>query len=544
MNLFNKYFLIFDIFGEEPKFFINGFHSQKTFLGSIISILLYISILTLFIIFSLEIFNHENPILVKTNYIDEIPDKYSFDKNFMVGIVLEYPNYTKYINDKIYTLKIHETNYSYINGTSVINSVREIKYKKCSEWNFEIIPEYFEELDIDNILCLNLTDYSIEGEYMRNRWRTILFNFEKCINSTENNFTCESKDLIENTLNGGYIELFITDNTIIPNNYKKPVKVFGRNIFNSLDAREYSEFWLYLKRMDIITDNGLIFRNLNKKYSIAFDRFNYIKFSSSNNNFLQVALKLSTTREVYYISYKKLQEIIADLAGLYKGIIFFLEIFYYIFKKTFYKNYLLQFFNLDYKKDKNNIKYIIKRNNCIIDERLNKKKFFNNFSTLINNKENNINISNSNVNLKFCNSDKNNKFLTIKYLTSKGKNTIVFNNNEDNLLYKKNQKLNINNIGVQRIISVNQYFYKFICVKKNNFYQIHKKFLLIRFLFEISSYLKKINEINIIKNVLFEDKSIMKLNKLYHFNYNFNIEKNEYDFLCNYNKNIFLNMFI
>ena len=194
--------------------------------------------------------------------------------------------------------------------------------------------------------------------------------------------------------------------------------------------------------------------------------------------------------------------------------------------------------------DNKKIKNIINRNNCLVNEKLDKNNIFNNISTLINNKENNINISNSNVNLKFCNSDKNNKFLTIKYLTSKRKNTIVFNNNEDNLLYKKNQKLNINNIGVQRIISVNQYFYKFICVKKNNFYQIHKKFLLIRFLFEISSYLKKINEINILKNVLFEEKSIMNLNKMYHFNYNFDIEKNEYDFLCDYNKNNFLNMLI
>ena len=540
MNLFNRYFLFFDIFGERPEFFINGYHTQKTFFGAIISFILYISIFILFIIFSLDMINHENPILVKTNYIDEVPDEYIFDNNFMVAVVLEYPNYTKFINDKIYTLKIHETNYSYINGSTIINSEREIKYKKCSEFKFNIIPEYFEVLDIDNIYCLNLTGFSIEGEFMRDRWRTILFNFEKCVNSTDNNFTCESLEEIEKTLNGGYIEVFITDSTIIPNNYKKPMKIFGRNIFSSLNGKDYSEFWLYLKRMDVITDNGLIFHNYNKKYTIAFDRFNFLKYSSKNDLFLQVAFKLATTREVYHRSYKKIQEICADLSGLFKGIILFLEFFFYIFKKTFYKNYLLQFFNLDFKNDKKKLSFVAKNHN---NEILNKNKIFYNFSTLINNKENNINISNSNINLKFCNSEKKNKFLFTNYLTSKKKNTII--NNEDILIHKKNQKLNINKLGIQRFISENQFFFKYICVKKyNNFCQIHKKFLLIRFLFEISSYLKKINEINIIKNVLFDEKTIMNLNKLYHFNYNFELEKIEYDNLSDYNKNVFLNILV
>ena len=187
MNSFNKYFIFFDIFGERPEFFINGYHSQKTIFGSIISLLLYISIFILFIIFSLDILYHENPTLVKTNYIDEVPDEYIFDNNFMIALVLEYPNYTKFINDKIYTLKIQETNYSYINGSTIINSVREIKYKKCSEFKFTVIPEYFGILDIDNMYCLNLTNFSIEGDFMRERWRTILFNFEKCVNSTDNN---------------------------------------------------------------------------------------------------------------------------------------------------------------------------------------------------------------------------------------------------------------------------------------------------------------------------------------------------------------------
>ena len=540
MNLFNRYFLFFDIFGERPEFFINGYHTQKTIFGAIISFILYISIFILFIIFSLDMINHENPILVKTNYIDEVPDEYIFDNNFMVAVVLEYPNYTKFINDKIYTLKIHETNYSYINGSTIINSEREIKYKKCSEFKFNIIPEYFEVLDIDNIYCLNLTGFSIEGEFMRDRWRTILFNFEKCVNSTDNNFTCESLEEIEKTLNGGYIEVFITDSTIIPNNYKKPMKVFGRNIFSSLNGKDYSEFWLYLKRMDVITDNGLIFHNYNKKYTIAFDRFNFLKYSSKNDLFLQVAFKLATTREVYHRSYKKIQEICADLSGLFKGIILFLEFFFYIFKKTFYKNYLLQFFNLDFKNDKKKLSFVAKNHN---NEILNKNKIFYNFSTLINNKENNINISNSNINLKFCNTEKKNKFLFTNYLSAKKKNTII--NNEDILIHKKNQKLNINKLGIQRFISENQFFFKYICVKKyNNFCQIHKKFLLIRFLFEISSYLKKINEINIIKNVLFDEKTIMNLNKLYHFNYNFELEKIEYDNLSDYNKNIFLNILV
>ena len=186
----------------------------------------------------------------------------------------------------------------------------------------------------------------------------------------------------------------------------------------------------------------------------------------------------------------------------------------------------------------------INRTNCLINDKLLKNKIFNNISTLLNDKENNINISNSNINFKFCNFEKKNTFLSFNHLTRKRKNKNILNN-EDNIIYKNNQNLNINKIGNQRIISVNQYFFQHICMDKyNSFYQIHKKFLLIRFLFEISSYFKKINEINLIKNVIFEEKTIINLNKLYHFNYNLDLEKNEYDYLSDYNKNIFLNMFI
>ena len=67
-----------------------------------------------------------------------------------------------------------------------------------------------------------------------------------------------------------------------------------------------------------------------------------------------------------------------------------------------------------------------------------------------------------------------------------------------------------------------------------NFKEIRIRFCKINFLLEISYYLKLININNYLKDQLLKKEEINLLNKIYHFNYHYDREKNYYSQINDY----------
>jgi hypothetical protein len=299
----------------------------------------------------------------------------------------------------------------------------------------------------------------LEGEYGQKKWRTINFKFYKCRNST--NSSCANQEEIEKQLESGYVDIFMTDQTIDPKNYKNPTKIYGKNVFDSINGRQYMDFWIYLKRMEIQTDDGILFDNIKKKSVIAFEKATAMKYTLQSENFLQVILRISINKDLYdRRSYMKLQEAAGGIGGMVKLVFTIGKALNYLSKMILYKNYMLQFFNMDY----------------FNSSKINKKIKFNRFSTnpplFLPNKnilqiipENKIElrdyiqINNSNIHLQFPNNssiskkesipnlflNKNKKGikLTTFYLNNNNNsnnNIIINNNNDNNNKYINNNK--------------------------------------------------------------------------------------------------------
>ena len=76
--------------------------------------------------------------------------------------------------------------------------------------------------------------------------------------------------------------------------------------------------------------------------------------------------------------------------------------------------------------------------------------------------------------------------------------------------------------------------------KKGSMKQIiesFKRFRKVSFLFEISRYIKNINETNILKNLIFDEKQNKLLAYIYHFDYIFDKEKVIYEQIADYKLN-------
>ena len=544
---FKEYFLFLDLFGNQVHFTINNNKTFNTYFGSIMSIL-YIFFIVIFIFyFSLQLINHSKPTILSTTYFDQYPQPFLINDNFIFTFSLQFPNYTNYIDESVYNIKAYLTTIETINGETSL-SYSPINIYRCSNFTFNILEEYFMSLPIYDLYCIDLNGIEFQGEYKRNKWVYVQIFFNKCDNDTSD-IVCKSKVEIDKYLEGGYAGIFMSDNLFQPNNFKKPLQTYGKNIFSSLNGNYYFEYWVYLKTIVIKSDNGWIFDRIETKNFLSFEQ-SLITSDSRNasKTFLNIILRESSTRELYERSYIKLQEICANVGGISKALLFTFQYIVNLFSNLLYKNYLLQFFNLDHYNDKmkNNSKKMIKLNKI----KHPKSIFLNNKIDIFNNKneekylENNFYRNNNERDLS--------NVLLIKK-KSHGSNHIInkYNNNKKNNNLN-NLILNLNNSSIDnhslKKLETSIYLnillkeknkkrnhticFLYILFKTKSFYSIKNLYLnfkKISFLFDIITYIKSKQELKLIEKKLFSRKEQQLLSKLFIFEYDFVNEETAYE---------------
>ena len=555
MSYIFELFIYLDLFGTKPRFLIDGYKSQRSYIGAFISIICCSCVFMFFIYFFEKILSHSKPNMVVSNLIDDLPDKYYFTDDFVFAISLQFPNYTNYVDESIYFLKLYDVEYIFLEDNSYIFKEKEIPITLCSNYNIKVLPEYFGGLNLKQLYCANFSGYYLEGEYGQKKWRTLNFKFRKCTNFSNYN-NCLNQEEIDKYLQSGYVDIFMTDKMIVPKDFKNPTKIYGKNIFDSINGMDYMDYWIYLKRLEVQTDEGIIFEQIAKTSVISFEKTSTMKYSLLDETFLQVILRISINKEIYDRTYMKLQEALANVGGMVKIIFTIGEILNYITKIILYRNYILQFFNMDYFKAIKNNKKNIKYNKLVTIPPL----IITNKNLLNLNTENNIElrdyiqINNSNINLQFHNNSSIIKNQSLQELLSiKNKNgikkilnnNIIKNENKNNhtMFYTDyNFKVNKNYLYNKVIRRKIRKYHSIldIILKKGCCKQIIssiKRFRKISFLFEISRYIKNINETNLLKNLIFDEKQKKLLSYIYHFDYVFEKEKIIYDQIADYKPN-------
>ena len=419
IETFGNILLYLDVFGKTPQFNINGRSNYPSFLGSCLTLALATIIVVFFVIFSLKIIVHSEPKIVYTTYVDEDPDMIKFTNEFIITLGLQFPNYTNFLDESIYYIKAYSVTTKYDKQLKAhINYEEPINFMKCSEYKFSVLKEYFNELPIQNLYCFNLTNFEIGGEFSKNVWKIIRIEFHKCLKSNEYNYTCQNESTVEEYLSNGYMGGFLTDYFILSNNYSHPIQIYGKNVYTSFEYNKYFDYWIYFKSKSIKTDIGLIFTDYKEISGITFDRVFETKIVHQSESILgSFILRLSTNRDSYERNYLKLHEAIAEIGGFIKACFIVGDFLSKFFRDTLYKNFILQFFNLD--EDKT-IKEVIQKKN------INLKK---NYSNSINHNVSNIPLNNLN------------SYIQTNLLTNI-KNEKKTNNSSNNLIGPKKIKFN------------------------------------------------------------------------------------------------------
>lgn len=353
-----------DFLGKTQPFTISKKTYFQTYIGSFFSFTI-VGVLAYFILnIGISIIKHKKPHVITSVYQDADPSRLNLTKNnFIFTIGLQNQDYTLYINESIYNITLYLVNVYRTGDGKTESKSKELPLVRCSEYSFELISEYFKLIDLANLYCIkSVDDLYLEGEFGQDSWSYIDFQFNKCVNSTENNNFCMPQEEIDKRLDGGYVGLFMNDLSIHPDDYINPSHVFGKNIFSTFSAREYADIWLYLKKIEVQTDNGVILDSYSTKHFFAYESLQIHKDYRSSQNFLSFRIRLSQTREVYDRSYDKIQTIAADLSGIMKLSIILGRIIVYYFREFLYCDFIMSFYSqkqsLEKKLSKNNTQLI------------------------------------------------------------------------------------------------------------------------------------------------------------------------------------------
>ena len=344
----NKYpfFKKIDVFGVLPFFTIRGRTTFQTQIGSTFTIICVFLIILYFLFFLNQMINHKSPSLESLIYYDEFPKEIHLTKNnFSLVFSLQTNEFINYIDETVYQIKAYQTKLTLHNGI-YFKENKQIKFKKCNEYNFEIIPQSFQKLPLNNLYCLD-NNINLKGGYMKNSWNYVRLNFSKCENSTENNNICKSDEEINKYLMGGYLGIYIPDYSFESTKYHQPYKVFVRSLYHSFSIKYLEDIILYFKLIEVITDSGYFFEKKNFVNYAAYDYIQNVIDFGETKDFLSLTINISPKREMYKRTYIKLQTIFSNVGGMLKMILLLGEYSVYFMRMLLYKNYILEFFNLD-----------------------------------------------------------------------------------------------------------------------------------------------------------------------------------------------------
>jgi len=591
MDSKHLYFRYLDLFGVQPLFTIRGYQTFQTIIGAILTLFCILIMIIYVSIFLNQMIYHTKPTILSSIYNDEIPKSVNLtSENFSFAFSLQNQEYESYIDDTIYNVTAVQTKIILTNNDSSEIYIENIDIIKCSQYKFEIIPEYFKYLPLNNIYCLNKSIYQFEGEFKKEIYSFIRLNFSKCVNSTENNFTCKPLNEINEYLSGGFLGMFMTDYNIVPKQYIDPYRIYGKNVYSGFSIQYFEEIFLYFKNIEIITDIGYFFTKKNMLNFVVYDYLQTNIDHRQSDHFLSLTLRLSSKREIHERSYIKLQTIFSNFGGMLKMILLIGEYSIYFIRMTLYKNYILEFFNLD--ESEIRLKEVREKYLNIKNEISSSKKFklssvsgISIDNSLINKKESNKKINQNfkrqtylspDLNLQINNNSikneinqshekKTNNFLLPPSLVNENKDlrkkSFFYNHNSRKSLSNNNDLLDIKkqstiilskqssirrlqNISLPktrvRIIKVPNFWSDFLC-KKNlckTIKKVNDNFKEIQFLLDIVHYLKSENTLNIMTKNFFNEEQRKVLAYTYTFETNFDLEKNGYEYMIKHKKNI------
>ena len=380
-----------DIYSRRISFFYRGKEKITSRFGFFLTILYIIISISIFLYYFFRTISREDVTASDSNiFTDDIPSIKINSEIFNLAFGLERPTgISRFIDETIYYPEAYYIENIKKNGNFVNNLKQRIKTEKCG--NLELDNKFLNLLDkneLDNSYCLiDYDNIELKGGFKYSEIGYIKINIYPCVNSTENNNQCKSKEIIDKFFNNTYFSILAKDTAINPNNFTNPGTPLLVNTYTTVNKLIKKDYVVKFAITEIDTDLGFFTRDIKKdkylKYVKDFSEFSftYTDYYLSRKEILSLSIRLEDNIYFQKRTYKKMAEVFATTGGYMQLIYSIFSIISLLTKKMNIEKKLINslfYFNIKSKKVILSIEYKKRLNyattNTIIEKTDNETK--------------------------------------------------------------------------------------------------------------------------------------------------------------------------
>ena len=310
----------FDLFKRPFYLHFNSFEKNSSCLGFIFSLGIYTLIILQFV--KSDIFHYENPKVIDQPITEPFRRTLNFSNRvFTVSIVDD--NSLAFADPSYFRIAAKNVYYSSNDaGGFTIDKTEEKSMHLCTENDFPDDKSVFDSLGLKNSYCLDENFFMMYGYWDEPTIALFTFQVYEC-DGTDPGVVCKSKEEIKNFFWMKYFNLVFADLKVDVENYTMPVALKYTNEYKLVEPRLNKMMNVFMKDVEVQTEDGLIFSHLTEIKDIGFD------FSEVDFSFLQGNVDLNksapiftcdfySSRSVQKISrlYTSISEVFSSMGGL------------------------------------------------------------------------------------------------------------------------------------------------------------------------------------------------------------------------------------
>ena len=323
-----------DMYSQKIGLFYKNKDKISSNFGIFLTIIYIIVSLGLFIYYIIQTIKRTNiNVHDSTMYLKE-SSKFTLDSNlFYFAFGVENPETSiRFIDETIYYPKV--TFIEKIKQGSSLTTIeeRELEIERCKQEKFgEKYQSLIVEGELNNSYCINNINLTLSRGSKLDRISYIKIGIYSCVNNTENNNHCKSREVIDQHISSSFFSLLIKDIALDPSNYSDPIIPILKDIHTTLDKSFFRDLILYFGITEVQTDEGLLIERIHKEDYISFIKSEQNIYYRNTDHYYnrdimgEIQFKIGDDIRVQKRSFMKMTDVFAIIGG-------YMQLFSTIFK--------------------------------------------------------------------------------------------------------------------------------------------------------------------------------------------------------------------
>ena len=344
-----------DFISYEVNLLIDGSSRAQSLLGGILSIMIMCITAASVYFFSRDLFFRLNPI-VNFNKYYKVEENFTITrKNFLIAMAVRRNNSSDFDDPRsiyeISALRFHYKNVVHPDGKKEsILATTPVPLSTCTAEDFADYPDL--NMPYEKYTCLaessQVEMFNPLGFAGDNAYLNVFYRPCQPETAKAGGYECAPQEVIDKELSASQIWARFDNYFVEHSSFLNPIKKYIKNVIQDNNMNIYNRTTVGFGKLQYDTDKGILFEDLEKqeKFSYQDDSYrNYVmaesnKFVKKTFHQLTITFGSSGLHDNYLRTYKKFQNILADIGGFSKGCMIIASLMNYTLSKSYFYSLL------------------------------------------------------------------------------------------------------------------------------------------------------------------------------------------------------------